>query len=460
MARAQTAGAEVQRPLATVVIGGLILSTFLTLLIIPVFYQLVGGFTVRIQRWYRRRNKAISANLLIGVLLLVPAAGSAQMASPVSPQAKTVTLQEAIEVALQHHPRLQQATAQIEQARAGRGAVWEGGSTSVSYAWGQLNGADRDDHELSVEQSLGSLLTPIYRHVLVNSQVKTQSRYRELVTREITAEVRHAWSAYLYARDLLSLYQHEEATAEQLRKAGELRLQQGDIDRLERDMINTLAADLHTRRLQAQEELQLATRRFRWSCYAPEPLIPADTTQRPFLLPTEQRQASSIHLNYFESQALEKKWMWRIEQSRFFPELSIGYSRQKIAPLTGLDSWMVGVSFPLLFWPQQSRNRQAKIDWQIARLQADDQRVQLERRIDEAYTRLRQQEEQLRYYTTAALQEADALQQSALLQFREGETDITQLVQSMNSARDIRRNYLETVFNYNITLVEIELYTE
>ena len=74
--------------------------------------------------------------------------------------------------------------------------------------------------------------------------------------------------------------------------------------------------------------------------------------------------------------------------------------------------------------------------------------------------RLRQQEEQLRYYTTAALQEADALQQSALLQFREGEIDITQLVQSMNSVRDIRRNYLETVFNYNVTLVEIELYTE
>ena len=66
----------------------------------------------------------------------------------------------------------------------------------------------------------------------------------------------------------------------------------------------------------------------------------------------------------------------------------------------------------------------------------------------------------MRYYTTAALQEADALQQSALLQFREGEIDITQLVQSMNSVRDIRRNYLETVFNYNVTLVEIELYTE
>jgi len=38
MALATSAGAEVQRPLATVVIGGLITSTLLTLLILPTLY--------------------------------------------------------------------------------------------------------------------------------------------------------------------------------------------------------------------------------------------------------------------------------------------------------------------------------------------------------------------------------------------------------------------------------------
>ena len=36
-------GAEVQRPLATVVIGGIISSTILTLLLLPVLYQIVHG---------------------------------------------------------------------------------------------------------------------------------------------------------------------------------------------------------------------------------------------------------------------------------------------------------------------------------------------------------------------------------------------------------------------------------
>ena len=39
MAVATGAGAEVQRPLATVVIGGIITSTFLTLVLLPVLYE-------------------------------------------------------------------------------------------------------------------------------------------------------------------------------------------------------------------------------------------------------------------------------------------------------------------------------------------------------------------------------------------------------------------------------------
>jgi len=43
MAIASGAGAEVQRPLATVVIGGIVTSTILTLLLLPSLYRLVAG---------------------------------------------------------------------------------------------------------------------------------------------------------------------------------------------------------------------------------------------------------------------------------------------------------------------------------------------------------------------------------------------------------------------------------
>ena len=43
MAVATSAGGEVQRPLATVVIGGLITSTLLTLFLLPTLYRWFGG---------------------------------------------------------------------------------------------------------------------------------------------------------------------------------------------------------------------------------------------------------------------------------------------------------------------------------------------------------------------------------------------------------------------------------
>jgi cobalt-zinc-cadmium resistance protein CzcA len=47
MAIAQGAGAEVQKPLATVVIGGLITSTVLTLFVLPTLYAWVERRTLR-----------------------------------------------------------------------------------------------------------------------------------------------------------------------------------------------------------------------------------------------------------------------------------------------------------------------------------------------------------------------------------------------------------------------------
>ena len=55
MAIATSAGAEVQRPLATVVIGGLIVSTFLTLIIIPAFYKMVALYPIIRRRWSSRK---------------------------------------------------------------------------------------------------------------------------------------------------------------------------------------------------------------------------------------------------------------------------------------------------------------------------------------------------------------------------------------------------------------------
>lgn len=493
MAIATSAGSEVQRPLATVVIGGLIISTVLTLLIIPVFYRIVNTAAT----W--RRPKGMHR----GVMILLPALAlsAAVSAQPISrypyllagttpylpagttpyqpagttpyqpadttpyPQADTtpITLDQAIALALRNHPRLKIAEAAIRQARATRGEIVEAAPTSFNYSWGQLNGEQKKDHELAFEQSLGSLLTPFYKNVLVNRQVTTGTYRRQMVEREVTAEVKRAWAYVQYAYEMRSLYADQEILAIQFQRIATLRYEQGEITLLERNMMNTQAADLHNRLFQAQEETKVALARFRWSCYADAPIIPTDTAQ---VLPPQGGLAArealagqeAPHVGYFQSQAREAQAMVNVERSRFFPELSVGYTRQDILPLKNLNAWMVGVSFPLYFAPQSSKVKQARIAATAARIQADANVRELDNKRTELWAALRRYQESLRYYTASALHEADELMKAARVQLEASETTVTEFIQSATVARDIRRGYIETVYQYNVAALEYELY--
>lgn len=445
MAIATSAGAEVQRPLATVVIGGLIVSTVLTLLIIPVFYQIVSYTVV----WKRR----FSAKKFLFFFLLLA------VVSPFTAKAQEkVTMDQAIELAKQNHPRLKIASAAIRQVKAARGEVLELSSTEMNYSWGQLNGELRKDKQWEVTQGLGSLLTPFYKNALVNRQVETGTFYRQIVEKEVVAEVKRAWAYYLYACNLRALYNDQNKLAEQLQRMGELRYHQGEITLLEKNMTTSMAADMKNRLFQAQEEEKLALSRLNWVCYADRPLVPVDTALVQFPVDYQAPSFSEVHLNYFQSQANEAKAQLNVERSRFFPELSFGYVRQDILPLKGLNSWMVGVSFPVYFLPRHSKVKQAKVAAVIARTEAETNTRNLYNKVSEAVASLRRQSESLRYYTTSALKEADELLKVANLQLQHSETNITEFIQAVNVARDIRRGYLETVYQYNIAALEYELF--
>lgn len=443
MAVATSAGAEVQRPLATVVIGGLIVSTVLTLLVIPVFYKIVGSAAV----WKRAYSGKKFFFLLLLALLPIPMKAQ-----------QVVTLEQAIELAKQNHPRLKTAAAAIRQAKAGRGEVLELAPTEFGYSWGQLNGEIKKDKQWEVNQNLGSLLTPFYKNVLVNRQIATGTFYHRIVEKEVVAEVKRAWAYYLYAYNLRSLYNDQNQWAEELQRIGELRYQQGEITLLEKNMAATMAADLKNRLFQSQEEEKLALARLNWACYAGQPIVPADTALVQFPADIETPTYSEAHLKYFQSQAGEAKAQLNVERSRFFPELSLGYVRQDILPLKGLNSWMVGVSFPIYFLPRHSKVKQAKATAFIARTEAEANTRNLYNKVSEAIANLHRQSESLHYYTSSALKEADELMKVAALQLRHSETDITEFIQAVNVARDIRRGYIETVYQYNIAALEYELF--
>lgn len=453
MAIATSAGSEVQRPLATVVIGGLIVSTILTLLIIPVFYRIVNSAAT-----WRRPKSRLHLLLLLPAFALSATVSAQQCQAAGTTVPRAVTLEQAISMAKQNHPRLKMAEASIQQARAGRGQIVEATPTSFNYSWGQLNGENKQDKELAFEQSVGSLLTPFYKNTLVNRQVTTGQYYHRMVEKEITAEVKRAWAYYQYAYGLRTLYTDQDKMATQLQHIAELRHRQGEITLLEKNMMTTLAADLHNRLFQSQEEAKVALSRFMWSCYADVPIIPEDSTQSLFATNISLNTLSEAHVGYFNSQVNEQRAMVNVERSRFFPELSVGYTNQTILPMKNLHAWMVGVSFPIYFLPQRSKVKQAKITASIARIQADTNIRELSNKVTELTTSLRRYDASLQMYRTSALPAAKELMKVARLQLEQSETNIIEFIQSVNTARDIQRGYIETMYQYNVAALEYELY--
>jgi HAE1 family hydrophobic/amphiphilic exporter-1 len=108
LALALGAGAEMRAPMARAVIGGLITSTLLTLLVVPVVYTVLDDFGEWIRRkWGAGQKAAVAALLLLaaGSAALVPAASAAEE----PPGAEILTLDDALRIALENNRDIRKA---------------------------------------------------------------------------------------------------------------------------------------------------------------------------------------------------------------------------------------------------------------------------------------------------------------------------------------------------------------
>ena len=371
---------------------------------------------------------------------------------------KTVLLDEAIQMAIGNSPRLKGAALYADKTKAAKGENWDGGDLQIGFSWGQLDGLERGDNELTIEQSLGNLLTPYYKNALLKTQAAEGQKRMALIKKEITAEVKRAWYDCLAAAEQMRLCAGNDSMAQVLLHTANRKFEMGEINRLEHSLLNTLAAEMRTQSMQSRSAWQLALRRLTWICRSEEQLTPADMAISKIQM-NETAAVSQERLELLDNSVQQKRDMVKVERSKFFPELSVGYSRQKMLPYKGLDAFSVGISVPLFCFPQKSRVKQAQVEARIAEWDAEEQRMQLSRTVDELRQTLLQTRATLDYYETAALSEADELRSSALALYNEGETAAADLVQSLKTARDVRSNYVETVRQYNAALIELELYT-
>ena len=116
MALSHGAGAEVQKPLATVVIGGLLTATFLTLFVLPLLYL-----------FFNRRKKNENGNLKVSVTVIafLISIFQFQNSHAQSSSSQPLTLEQAVDLALKNNLQLQSQQLNVQSSTALKKSVFE-----------------------------------------------------------------------------------------------------------------------------------------------------------------------------------------------------------------------------------------------------------------------------------------------------------------------------------------------
>src|SRR5690625_3631462 len=196
MALSTSAGAEVQRPLATVVIGGLISATLLTLVVIPVLYSFVetrtgknGGTT---------RPPSVTGSIMLFVALAMGAFSTADSLQDIS-------IEEAIQKAKADYPGVRSARLEIESREALKKTAWDLGTTRVFTGKEEVgNGAPGIQTLLGVEQQGIAPFSIAPERNLRKEQTGLAESTLDLTLLEIEREVRMDWNnAYVAKRQYI-----------------------------------------------------------------------------------------------------------------------------------------------------------------------------------------------------------------------------------------------------------------
>ncbi len=443
MALSTSAGAEVQKPLATVVIGGLFTATILTLLVLPVIYT-----------YFVRRPKVKSGNWItvsIG-LLLVSTVLQAQQRQPLP-----LSLDSAVKIARIKNPEMTLAQERIDQQIA---------LTPASFS------LQRPD--LLFEAPTGHDLRPGVLQVIdypgmFAAQGKTQRSKIELTkteqaitTNNLVYRVRTAYNLLQYLIIKTSVLQSQDSVFDDIIKVNEIRYRVGQISALEklngesqykRVLFNLKVARAELRNAKYQFNLLLGNPND--TLYVPREALrksvhlvvitPIDTTyivNNPLL--DYSRYQESYSLNYLKT-----------ERRRRIPGAIVGFLNQG-TPETGFTPRLrLGITLPIWQWTYQANINAAKKGVDMARTQKQLTRYQLNTEYAKAQADFVQYKDNLNYFETVGMAEANEILRASRESFRLGSINYYQFIQNLDLSYTLRQNYLETLKNYNQSIINL-----
>ena len=463
MAFSQGAGAEVQKPLATVVIGGLISATLLTLFVLPLLYSLFSG----------RRKKMIHAPTAIylfifSIILLFPQQGFSQNAEINKPK----SLEEILEMALQNNANIKAAQLNIESAQFKKKSFIELPKTEVTFQYGQYNSIE-NDMSFSISQNIPfptyfSAQSKLYKAEIQNSELELLQTKNELIS-----QITSLYFSYQYLIEKKIALAQIDSAYSKFVQAADLRYQTGETNLLEKITAETKQAKLKITMqqneseiiknisllkalLQETDELILEKMNFKVPSFLSETIDTSQLKNNPTLKLLSQKMI------------IQDEYV-KLEKAATMPEISIGYFNQSITGFQLIDGEeiyfdrskhfdgvSVGLAIPLTFFSNSAKIKSLELSSLSYQKEAESGAAILQSQLQVAIQNYQQHLSTYHYYITSALQNAEAILNTATVSFNSGEIGYIEYLNALETAGEIQLGYLESIQMLNQSSIQIQ----
>ncbi|MBS1543027.1 MAG: CusA/CzcA family heavy metal efflux RND transporter, partial [Bacteroidetes bacterium] len=216
MAISHGAGAEVQRPLATVVIGGLFTSTILTLLVLPVLYAIFK----RSNRSTKKVSYTAVGVVVIGMMMLPSSGANAQ---------KLLPPDSAVKVAKIRNPEMKLAGEKIDQQKALKSGTFSLPSPELIFE--APTGHDLRPGILQLVDYPG--VYAFQRQAQENRIVMSETE-RKITTNNLVYRVLSSYNQLQYLIARTSLLRSLDSVFDDILRVNDVRYRVGQISNLER----------------------------------------------------------------------------------------------------------------------------------------------------------------------------------------------------------------------------------
>lgn len=452
MAISASAGAEVQRPLATVVIGGLISSTLLTLLVVPVLYYLVERFTQK--RKNKIINKQLTGLLLVGLLTFM----STQNAMA-QDHSNKLTIDEAVAVAFENNPTIKSANLEIEKQKNLKKSAFNLDKTTISYTKGQINGIQQD-YNLTVSQDFKFPTVYGTQYNLQKEKISLTEVSLAFKKNILERNVRAVYLQLWFAKNKLSLISVLEKEFQNFAEAAQKRFESGETNLIEKMVADGKQAEIKILKTEASLDVDNLKKQLQLVLNTKKEVVitEVELEKTPFINSEDLgKETPILTLQKQLIKVSEKEY--NLEKSEFLPDLSAGYFNQQIDGVANFTGFQVGLKIPLFFWSQMGKTQAALKNTKIAQQNFEQTKLDIQSVLQSSLQELEKYKTSLVYYETKGLQLADKLFESSNKAYREGEIGYVEYITNLEQSVQIKRDYLEKLNLYNQTINEINYLT-